>query len=170
MKWIKNIGFTLAITGLLFIQISERQGVTSITLNSVYAIEHMPVSCDQYCHDEIDRQDALFRDYQVLYDKVFGAGALATIDLTYVNTTLLRAQIEAKCIQNSDNELADCEQELTNIRSSAGNVCSTLGALLGPLLGTVAVGGCIVSTHYAIAEVPQLCGEMKANGRIGCIQ
>lgn len=166
----KNIGIILAIAGLFFIQLSEHQGITSLTFNSAYAIEHMPVNCDQACYDEIDRQNALFADYQMLYDAQFGAGALITVDLTYVNTTLIRAQIEAKCIQNSDNKLAGCEQELSNIRSTAGAVCGTMAGYLGPVLGAVMVGGCIASTYYAIAEVPQVCGEMKANGRADCLQ
>lgn len=116
----------------------------------------------------ITRQDALFLEYQALYDEYFGSGALYKVDLMYVNTTLLRAQIVAKCMSNSDADLASCETVLTNARSTAGNVCGLMGTLLGPVLGFVAVGSCIISTHYAIEEVPQVCGEMRANGRGDC--
>ncbi|MBA6303882.1 hypothetical protein [Colwellia sp. MB02u-14] len=168
MNWIKNIGLILAVIILLFIKItSDREGI-SITVSSAYAIERIGVNCDQYCLDEIARQDALFEEYRVLYDEYFGVGALAQVDLMYVNTTLLRAQIVAKCMDNSDAQLAGCQAELTNARNTGGDVCSLLGTLLGPLLGVVAVGSCITSTHYAVQEVPQVCNLMKANGRADC--
>lgn len=169
MKWIQNIGLTLVITSLLFIKISERQGLTSITLNSVYAIEHMQVNCDKACQEEIDRQTQLWRDYQTLYDKHFGSGAFAGIDLNYVNTTLLRAQIEGKCIQNSENDLVNCEHDLTNIHATTADLCSALATFLVlPQAVWAGVSLCVLKGSFEIDKIPEVCAEMRSNGEQAC--
>lgn len=146
-------------------QITSSNRLFSINFKSVSAIEHITVPCDLECQVELDRQGRIRERYESLYNEYFGAGAFDGLDLTYINTTLIRAQIEAKCIKNSDAKFSTCEKYLTEIRQTAGQVCGLLATALAPAVGLVMGGGCIVSTVYSIKEVPQVCDKMRLNDR-----
>lgn len=54
---IRYIGLILVVISLLFIRLTNDKGGISITVSSAYAIEKLTVTCDQFCLDEIARQD-----------------------------------------------------------------------------------------------------------------